>query len=114
MWVGGVVKPKSGGVGGGGVAGCLFLSPGGVWLWAGSAAHPWPVPSLLDAGVPWILAQRPWIVPIPGTTKLHRLKENIGAAGVVPALDDLREIEDALPEAQGARYSEAAQRMIDR
>jgi aryl-alcohol dehydrogenase-like predicted oxidoreductase len=62
----------------------------------------------------WILAQKPWIVPIPGTTKLHRLQEDIGAAEVELTADDLREIEDALPEAQGARYSEAAQRMIDR
>jgi aryl-alcohol dehydrogenase-like predicted oxidoreductase len=62
----------------------------------------------------WLLAQKPWIVPIPGTTKLHRLEENIAAADVELTLDDLREIEDAQIEAQGARYSEAAQRMIDR
>ena len=62
----------------------------------------------------WILAQKPWIVPIPGTTKLHRLQENIAATAVELADDDLREIEEALPEAQGARYAEANQRMIDR
>jgi aryl-alcohol dehydrogenase-like predicted oxidoreductase len=62
----------------------------------------------------WVLAQRPWIVPIPGTTKLHRLDENIAAGGLELTADDLREIDDALPEAQGARYSEANQRMIDR
>ena len=62
----------------------------------------------------WVLAQQPWIVPIPGTTKLHRLEENIAAADLELTADDLREIDDALPEAQGARYSEANQRMIDR
>jgi aryl-alcohol dehydrogenase-like predicted oxidoreductase len=62
----------------------------------------------------WVLAQRPWIVPIPGTTKLHRLEENIAATEVELTEDDLREIEGGLPEAQGARYSEANQRMIDR
>jgi aryl-alcohol dehydrogenase-like predicted oxidoreductase len=61
-----------------------------------------------------VLAQKPWIVPIPGTTKLHRLQENIAATEVELADDDLREIEEALPEAQGARYAEANQRMIDR
>jgi aryl-alcohol dehydrogenase-like predicted oxidoreductase len=62
----------------------------------------------------WLLAQKPWIVPIPGTTKLHRLEENIGAVGIELTADDLREIGDARIEAQGARYSEANQRMIDR
>jgi aryl-alcohol dehydrogenase-like predicted oxidoreductase len=62
----------------------------------------------------WVLAQRPWIVPIPGTTKPHRLEENIAAADLELTADDLREIDDALPEAYGARYSEANQRMIDR
>ena len=62
----------------------------------------------------WLLAQKPWIVPIPGTTKLHRLEENIAAADIELTADDLREIEDAQIEAQGARYSEANQRMIDR
>jgi aryl-alcohol dehydrogenase-like predicted oxidoreductase len=62
----------------------------------------------------WLLAQRPWLVPIPGTTKLHRLEENFGAADVELTTVDLREIEEAQIEAQGARYSEANQRMIDR
>jgi aryl-alcohol dehydrogenase-like predicted oxidoreductase len=62
----------------------------------------------------WVLAQKPWIVPIPGTTKLHRLEENIAAADLELTEEDLREIADALPEAEGARYSEANQRMIDR
>jgi len=62
----------------------------------------------------WLLAQRPWIVPIPGTTKLHRLDENIAAVDIELTADDLRETESAQIEAQGARYSEAYQQMIDR
>jgi aryl-alcohol dehydrogenase-like predicted oxidoreductase len=62
----------------------------------------------------WILAQRPSFVPIPGTTKLHRLEENIAAADIELTADDLREIEEAQVSAQGARYAEANQRMIDR
>jgi len=62
----------------------------------------------------WLLAQRPWIVPIPGTTKLERLKENIAAADVELKPDDLREIEDARLSAEGARYGAASQRMVDR
>ena len=62
----------------------------------------------------WVLAQKPWIVPIPGTTKLHRVEENIAAADLRLTPDDLRDIEDAFPEAHGARYLEANQRMIDR
>jgi len=64
----------------------------------------------------WVLAQKPWIVPIPGTTKLHRLRENIAAASIDLSKEDLREIESAASEitVQGARYSEAAQRMINR
>jgi aryl-alcohol dehydrogenase-like predicted oxidoreductase len=62
----------------------------------------------------WVLARRSWIVPIPGTTKLHRVDENIAAAEVELTTDDLREIDEALPEAQGARYSEANEMMIDR
>ena len=54
----------------------------------------------------WLLAQKPWIVPIPGTTKLHRLEENIGAASVELTPDDLRQIGDALShiQVQGDRY----------
>ena len=64
----------------------------------------------------WILAQKPWMVPIPGTTKLHRLEENIDAADVELTDDDLQEIETAAAQitAEGARYAEAQQRMIDR
>jgi aryl-alcohol dehydrogenase-like predicted oxidoreductase len=64
----------------------------------------------------WVLAQKPWIVPIPGTTKLHRLQENAAAASVELSEGDLREIERATSEitVQGARYSEGAQRMINR
>ncbi len=64
----------------------------------------------------WLLAQKPWIVPIPGTTKLHRLEENLGAVAVELMPDDLREIERAAAgiTVHGARYSESSQRMIDR
>ena len=64
----------------------------------------------------WLLAQRPWIVPIPGTTKLHRLNENIGAANIELSPEDLREIEEAAAqiEVHGARYAEAQQKMIGR
>jgi len=64
----------------------------------------------------WLLARKPWIVPIPGTTKLHRLEENIGAVDVKLTAHDLQEIEDILSqiEIQGHRYSEGSQKMIDR
>jgi len=64
----------------------------------------------------WLLAQKPSIVPIPGTTKRHRLEENLGAADVNLTAEDLREIEGATAQipVHGARYSEAGQRMIDR
>jgi aryl-alcohol dehydrogenase-like predicted oxidoreductase len=64
----------------------------------------------------WLLAQKTWIVPIPGTTKLHRLDENLGGAMVELTQDDLREIEEASSQItiHGARYSEASQRMVDR
>jgi aryl-alcohol dehydrogenase-like predicted oxidoreductase len=64
----------------------------------------------------WLLAQQPWIVPIPGTTKLHRLQENLGAAAVHLSRDDLREIEDAVSqiEVHGARYPEHLQKMVGR
>src|SRR5437764_10487351 len=64
----------------------------------------------------WVLAQKPWIVPIPGTTKLHRLEENIGSVNVELTPDDLREIDNltAQIDVQGARYSESAQKMINR
>jgi aryl-alcohol dehydrogenase-like predicted oxidoreductase len=64
----------------------------------------------------WLLAQKPWIVPIPGTTKLARLEENIGAVNLQLTPDDLREIENAASKitVQGARYPERLQQMIDR
>jgi aryl-alcohol dehydrogenase-like predicted oxidoreductase len=64
----------------------------------------------------WLLAQKPWIVPIPGTTKLARLEENIGALAVQLTPDDLRDIEAAASRiaAQGARYPEELQKMVGR
>ena len=64
----------------------------------------------------WLLAQKPWIVPIPGTTKLHRLDENLGAAAVELTSDDLREIETAASKitVQGARYPEHLEQMTGR
>lgn len=64
----------------------------------------------------WLLAQKPWIVPIPGTTKLHRLDENIGAAGVELAPDDLRDIENAVSQVAvlGDRYPKHLQQRVDR
>jgi len=64
----------------------------------------------------WLLAQKPWIVPIPGTTKTHRLQENVGAADVALTDDDVRRIDDAAATIRvvGERYPEAMQQMIDR
>jgi aryl-alcohol dehydrogenase-like predicted oxidoreductase len=64
----------------------------------------------------WLLAQKPWIVPIPGTTKLHRLEENIGAAAVELTADDLREIDRAASKitVQGARYPERLEQLTGR
>jgi len=64
----------------------------------------------------WLLAQKPWIVPIPGTTKLARLEENIGSAAVELTADDLREIESAASRitVQGARYPEKLERLTGR
>ena len=64
----------------------------------------------------WLLAQKPWIVPIPGTTKLERLEENIGAVEIELTPDDLREIETASSEikVQGARYPEKLEAMTGR
>ena len=63
----------------------------------------------------WVLVQRPWIVPIPGTTKQHRLEENIGAAAVELSTDELREIDRALAQVSvaGARYTEQMQKLVD-
>ncbi len=64
----------------------------------------------------WLLAQKPWIVPIPGTRKLERLEENIGAASIILSPDDLRKIEHAasLITIQGARYPEHLERLTGR
>ncbi|MBN3874957.1 aldo/keto reductase [Nostoc sp. JL23] len=66
--------------------------------------------------IAWLLAQKPWIVPIPGTTKLHRLDENIGAVSVELTPDDLRDIDDAASKiaVQGARYPEKLEQMTGR
>ena len=64
----------------------------------------------------WILAQKPWMVPIPGTTKLHRLEENLGAAKVELSAEDLRQLDEATKKIsiQGARYPEQMQKMVGR
>jgi aryl-alcohol dehydrogenase-like predicted oxidoreductase len=64
----------------------------------------------------WLLAQKPWIVPIPGTTKRHRLRENLGAAAIHLTTNDLREIDRAASEitVQGARYPEHLQKLVGR
>jgi aryl-alcohol dehydrogenase-like predicted oxidoreductase len=66
--------------------------------------------------IAWLLAQKPWIVPIPGTTKLHRLDENMGAVDVELSPHDLRTIAEAVAEVevQGARYPEHLQRLVGR
>ena len=64
----------------------------------------------------WLLAQKPWIVPIPGTTRLHRLEENLGAAAIALSEADLARIADTLHrvEIQGERYSPAMQALVGR
>ncbi len=64
----------------------------------------------------WVLAQKPWIVPIPGTTKPHRLEENVGAVDVELTADDLRELDSltAQVEVRGARYGEGSQKLVNR
>jgi aryl-alcohol dehydrogenase-like predicted oxidoreductase len=64
----------------------------------------------------WLLAQKQWIVPIPGTTKLHRLEENIGAVAIKLTPEDLRQLETAASKItlQGARYPAALQKMVGR
>jgi aryl-alcohol dehydrogenase-like predicted oxidoreductase len=88
----------------------------------------WALVDLLDAiakrkkatpaqiALAWLLAQKPWIVPIPGTTKLHRLEENIGAASIELTSDDLREIEIAASKikVEGARYPEKLEQLTGR
>jgi aryl-alcohol dehydrogenase-like predicted oxidoreductase len=72
--------------------------------------------TVAQVALAWLLAQKPWIVPIPGTTKLHRLDENIGAVAVELTPDDLREIESAASKikVQGARYPEKLEQLTGR
>jgi aryl-alcohol dehydrogenase-like predicted oxidoreductase len=83
------------------------------WLKA-FAARKHATPAQIALG--WLLAQKPWIVPIPGTTKRHRLEENLGAAAIQLAGDDLREIDRAASQIQvyGARYPEHLQQLVGR
>ncbi|MEH2376438.1 aldo/keto reductase [Nostoc sp.] len=69
-----------------------------------------------QVAIAWLLAQKAWIVPIPGTTKLHRLDENIGAVSVELMPDDLRDIDDAASKiaVQGAQYPEKLEQMTGR
>jgi aryl-alcohol dehydrogenase-like predicted oxidoreductase len=64
----------------------------------------------------WLLAQKPWIVPIPGTTRLHRLEENLGAASIELTADDLQEIDRAASQIhiQGDRYPESRDQLTGR
>jgi pyridoxine 4-dehydrogenase len=83
------------------------------WL-KGFAARKKATPAQI--ALAWLLAQKPWIVPIPGTTKRHRLEENLGAATTALTDEDLREIDRAASqiEVHGARYPEHLQKLIDR
>jgi aryl-alcohol dehydrogenase-like predicted oxidoreductase len=78
------------------------------------AAHKKTTPARI--ALAWLLARKPWIVPIPGTTKLHRLEENLGAADLELTEEDVREIEASFSniEVRGDRYNAAAQATIDR
>jgi aryl-alcohol dehydrogenase-like predicted oxidoreductase len=69
-----------------------------------------------QAALAWLLAQKPWIAPIPGTTKRHRLEENLGAAATQLSVDDIDEINRAASqiEVQGARYPDHLQKMVGR
>jgi aryl-alcohol dehydrogenase-like predicted oxidoreductase len=84
-----------------------------VWRCRRSGSGAWAPAQIALA---WLLAQKPWIVPIPGTTKRHRLDENLGAASVQLTADDLREIdrEASRVEVKGARYPEHLQKMVGR
>jgi len=85
-----------------------------VDLLAGIAARKKATPAQI--ALAWLLAQKPWIVPIPGTTRLDRLEENIGATEVELAPEDLREINDAASQIKvhGARYTERLEQMTGR
>jgi len=76
----------------------------------------WKNATTAQVALAWLLAQKPWIVPIPGTTKLHRLEENIGAAAVELSAEDLRDIDSAASriKVQGARYPEKLERLTGR
>ncbi|MCP9001978.1 aldo/keto reductase [Pseudarthrobacter sp. RMG13] len=84
-----------------------------VDLLAGIAERKGATPAQI--ALAWLLAQKPWIVPIPGTRKLHRLDENLGAANLTLSADELTEIEDAAAkiQVQGGRYNEAGERMTN-
>jgi aryl-alcohol dehydrogenase-like predicted oxidoreductase len=85
-----------------------------VELLGGIAAAKGATPAQI--ALAWLLARKPWIVPIPGTTKRHRLEENVGVADVVLSAETVREIDEAATKipVQGDRYAEKQQRMIDR
>ncbi len=72
--------------------------------------------TIAQIALAWLLARKPWMVPIPGTTKLSRMEENIGAAAVELTADDVNEIESASSRitVQGARYPEHLERMTGR
>ncbi len=72
--------------------------------------------TIAQIALAWLLAQKPWIVPIPGTTKLNRLEENLGAADVRLTAADLREIADAAAKIEivGARYTPALEEVTGR
>ena len=74
------------------------------------------IASWYQIALAWLLAQKPWIVPIPGTTKLHRLEENLAAASVELTLDDLRDINSASSKikVEGARYPERLEQLTGR
>ena len=84
-----------------------------VDLLAGIASRKGATPG--QVALAWLLAQKPWIVPIPGTTKVHRMEENIGAAELELSADELSEMTDAAAQisVQGGRYTEAAERMTN-
>jgi aryl-alcohol dehydrogenase-like predicted oxidoreductase len=85
-----------------------------VWGSASATAPRRATPAQI--ALAWLLAQKEWIVPIPGTTKRHRLEENLGAAAIQLTADDLQEIDRAASriEVRGARYPEHLQKMVGR
>ena len=72
--------------------------------------------TIAQIALAWVLAQKPWIVPIPGTTKLHRLEENLGATEIELTPEDLRELDELTTQVEitGQRYPESAQKMVNR